>query len=110
MTTKEETYNIATSQFESGSDHFSVEQSVNSELFVIVIASGTDAASQVDFSQGNTGDRTVANTVTLFGSPLAITGDGVFEKVISSFKGDFGIVKPANLTATVGTLKIQVKN
>lgn len=110
MPVKEDTYDIATGLFLSGASTFAVEESINGELFVIVIAAGTDSATQIEFSQGLTDDRALANTVTLFGSPLAIPGDGVFQKVISSFKGDFAIVKPANLSATVGTLKIQVKN
>ena len=78
-------------------------------MYVVVIASGTNNASEVQFKQGNTNSRSESESIAITGSPLAISGDGVFDITITDFEGDFGIVKPANLTATVGTLKIQVK-
>ena len=107
--TKEDTYNIATGLFVSGASTFAVDASPFNKIYAVVIAAGTDNASQVQFKQGNTTARLESESVAITGSPLAITGDGVFDITITDFEGDFGIIKPANLTATVGTLKIQVK-
>ena len=72
---------------------------------------GVDSAPAVDGSKLATPatNKSAIASATASALPNAVPF-GVFQKVISSFKGDFAIVKPANLAATVGTLRIQVKN